>query len=97
MAERLKVTLSGGREEYLEVVEGARELLHAIAEASVGKTWLRLEDDDGVVRVDAIVRMKIEGKPDHDDLERARLEAERRQLEGVPRLDDLQKLETRGR
>lgn len=92
MSERLKVTLSGGNEEFLDVTTtDAPGLERLIVEGTVGKEWLPIEGGKGVVRVGAIVGMKIEGKPsqpkepDKDRLDR--LDDERR-LAGKPPTDD---------
>jgi hypothetical protein len=97
MAERLRVTLSGGREGYLETTGEARELQLLIVEGRLGETWLPLEGGEGLVRVDAIVHLKLEGRPEDAELEHERLEGERRELEGIPLVDDLHALERRGR
>jgi hypothetical protein len=88
MAGRLKVTLTGGSERYLEVSGNARELLLLIAAGNVGRRWLPLEGKGGVVRVDAIVCMTIEGTPDDVEHERDRLDAQLMELAGIPKMDD---------
>jgi hypothetical protein len=99
MSERLKVTLSGGSEAYLRTQGDARELRRLIVEQRLGTAWLPIEDEDGVVRVDAIVHLTLEGPPDEADRdhERRLLEERRRELEGMPLIDDLHALERRAR
>jgi hypothetical protein len=92
MSERLKVTLAGGHEEYLDVATtGAHALELLIVEGRLGKDWLRTEGGKGVVRVEAIVEMKIEGKPDQPGKSEAdrlnRLDDERR-MAGMPPTDE---------
>jgi hypothetical protein len=92
MSERLKVTLAGGYEEYLDLAAtSARGLEALIVQRRVDSDWLPIEGGTGVVRVDAIIGMKIEGRPDppgkpeSDKL--SRLDDERR-LAGKPPVDD---------
>jgi hypothetical protein len=88
MSGRLKVTLTGGSEQYLDVSGNARELLLLIAAGNVGRQWLTLEDKSGVVRVDAIVAMTIEGTPEDAEHERDRLDARLMEIAGLPKMDD---------
>jgi hypothetical protein len=66
----------------------ARELLLLIAAGNVGRKWLPLEGKGGVVRVDAIVCMMIEGTPDDVEHERDTLDAQLMELAGIPKMDD---------
>ena len=88
MSARLKVTLIGGSEQYLDVDGNARELLLLIAAGNVGRQWLPLEDRAGVVRVDAIVCMAIESTPEDVEHERDRLDAQLMEIAGLPKMDD---------
>ena len=88
MSARLKVILTGGSEQYLEAAGNARELLLLIAAGNVGRHWLPLEDKGGVVRVDAIVCMTIEGSPEDVEHERDRLDAQLMETAGLPKMDD---------
>jgi hypothetical protein len=88
MSARLRVTLTGGSEQYLEVDGDARELLLLIAAGNVGRRWLPLESRAGVVRVDAIVCMAIEGTAEDVEHERDRLDAQLMELAGFPKMDD---------
>jgi hypothetical protein len=88
MSARLRVTLIGGSERYLDVDGNARELLLQIAAGSVGRRWLPLENKGGVVRVDAIVCMTIEGTPADVEHERDRLDAQLMEIAGLPKMDD---------
>jgi hypothetical protein len=92
MSERLKVTLAGGREEYLDLAATtAHGLESLIVQGRVEKKWLPIEGGSGVIRVDAIVGMKVEGTPDPPSKGEAdkltRLDDERR-LAGKPPTDD---------
>jgi hypothetical protein len=92
MSERLKVTLAGGHQEYLDLAAtNARGLEAVIVQGKVEKEWLPTEGGRGVVRVDAIVGMKVEGTPDPPGKGEAdkltRLDDERR-LAGKPPTDD---------
>jgi hypothetical protein len=92
MTERLKVTLAGGNEEYLDLADtSARGLESLIVRGRVEKAWLPTEGGTGAVRVDAIVGTKLEGKPDQptkaESDRLSRLDDERR-LAGKPPIDD---------
>ena len=92
MSERLKVTLAGGHQEYLDLTATtAHGLEGLIADGKIGKEWLATEHDQGVVRVAAIVAMKVEGKPDQPGKAESdrltRLDDERR-VAGKPPVDD---------
>jgi hypothetical protein len=66
MSERLRVTLAGGHKEHLDLTSTtAHDLEALIAAGKVGKEWLATEHDKGVIRVAAIVAMKVEGKANH--------------------------------
>ena len=93
MSERLKVTLTGGHEEYLDLAAtNARGLESLIVQGRVEKEWLPIEGGKGVVRVDAIVGMKVDGTP---DLKPSKGESDRltklddeRRLAGKPPIDE---------
>jgi hypothetical protein len=92
VSERLKVMLAGGHVEFLDLgTTTARGLEAQIEQRGVKTEWLPIEDGKGVIRVDAIVGMRVEGKPDpagkaeSDRL--TRLDDERR-LAGKPPTDE---------
>ncbi len=92
MSERLKVTLTGGHQEYLDLAAtNAYGLKSLIVEGHVGTEWLPTEDGKGVIRVDAIIGVRVEGKPDQpskaESDKLSRLEDERR-LAGKPQTDE---------
>lgn len=92
MSERLKVTLAGGYEEYLDLATtNAHGLESLIVQGRVERDWLPIEGGNGVIRVDAIVGMKVEGRPDQprqpESDKLTRLDDERR-LAGKPPIDD---------
>ena len=93
MSERLKVRLAGGYEEYLDVATtNAHGLESLIVNGRVETEWLPTEGGKGVVRVDAIVGMKIEGtpnpRPNKGESDRLTKLDDERRLAGKPPIDD---------
>ena len=93
MSERLKVRLAGGFEEFLDVATtNARGLETRIVEGRIASEWLPIEGGRGVVRVDAIVEMKIEGtpgpKPSKGESDRLTKLDDERRLAGKPPIDE---------
>ena len=93
MSERLKVRLAGGFEEFLDVATtSARGLETRIVEGRMASEWLPIEGGRGVVRVDAIVEMKIEGtpgpKPSKGESDRLTKLDDERRLAGKPPIDE---------
>jgi hypothetical protein len=92
MSERLKVTQAGGHQEYLDLTAtNAHRLESLIVDGKVGKEWLSTERGKGVIRVAAIVAIRVEGKPDQpvkpESDRLTRIEDERR-VAGKPPIDD---------
>ena len=93
MSERLKVKLAGGYEEYLDIATtNARGLEARIVEGRIDSEWLSTEGGRSVVRVDAIVGMRVEGTPDpppsKGESDRLTKLDDERRLAGKPPIDE---------
>jgi hypothetical protein len=72
MAEPLRVWLAGGRECDLDLGEGSAQDLMEKTDNAGDRSWFSTDDGPSRVRVSAIVRIEVEGRPDtpHDPVER---------------------------
>ena len=92
MSERLRVMLAGGHVEFLDLdTATARGLESLIVQGGTDTEWLPIEGGKGVIRVNAIVGMKVEGKPDSagkPETDRLTKLEDQRRLAGKPPIDD---------